>query len=308
MKVINGVSELHQAFHNTAITIGNFDGLHLGHKEILRRLQEEAKKINGKAIVLTFEPHPSEILTPQKSILRINTIKEKTALIKNQNIDALIMEPFTKELASTTAEDFFNKILVQKLNPKVIVIGHDFHFGKNREGSIDTLKKFGEKIGIEVIKVHPFEKDEEIISSSLIRKYIDCGNVEKAHTLLGRPFFLGGTVIKGAGRGKEMKTPTANLAIENRLIPGDGVYILMTYVDNALYPSVGSVGINVTFDSTGPRSIETHILNFVGDLHNKHLILHYLKKIRDMKKFPSMEALKKEMGNDVAIAKKFFDL
>ncbi len=306
MKVINGISELKQAFHNTAVTIGNFDGLHLGHKEILKKLCEEAKKIKGQSIALTFEPHPSEILTPGKALSRINTLKEKIALIKNQNIDTLIIEPFTKELASTTAQDFFHKILVQKLNPKVIVMGHDFHFGKNREGSIDTLKEFGGKIGIEVIKIPPFEKDGETVSSSLIRKYVASGNVAKAHKLLGRPFFLEGEVVRGSGRGKTMKTPTANLKIEDRLIPGDGVYIIMTYIDNVLHPSVGSIGVNVTFSEKEPRSVETHILDFVGDLYGKHLILHYLKKIRDMKKFPSMEELKKEMENDIREARIFF--
>ncbi|MBI2609374.1 MAG: bifunctional riboflavin kinase/FAD synthetase [Deltaproteobacteria bacterium] len=306
MKVINGVSQLKKALPKTVLTIGNFDGLHLGHQEIIKTLLKAQKKNKTRGAVMTFDPHPSQILTPHKYLHRINTLSEKKELLQKWNIDYFIVEPFTLKLASQTPEFFFYEILLKKMNPQVIVVGHDFNFGKNRSGNIELLKKLGYKENIEIIVVPPFKKDGEIVSSSFIRKLIQEGNVEKAHRFLGRPFFIEGKVVHGSGRGKKIKTPTANLRTEDRLVPQDGVYIIETECDGKRYPSCGSIGYNITFSEKEPHTIEVFILDFDKDLYDKTLRLHYMKKIRAMEKFSNVEKLQQAIESDIQKTRVFF--
>ena len=308
MNVVCGVASLKKSLSHTVVTIGNFDGLHRGHKKILKTVLNLAKKINGKSVVFTLNPHPSEVLTPHKSLPKINTLEEKTILIENQGINTLILEPFTQQLARKTPEEFFNDILLKKLHPQVIVVGHDFRFGHKRKGDIKLLTSLGAKNNIKIIEVSPFKLENHMISSTLIREAIHNGEMEKAHLFLGRPFFLAGTVISGSGRGKKINTPTANLYVGNRLIPGDGVYIIQTEYEGKLFPSVGSVGRNITFSDTEPPTLEVFLLNFHGELYGKKLIIHYLKKIRAMKKFPSPQELKEAIQADIQEANKFFNI
>ena len=307
MNVVSGVLSLKKPLSNTVITIGNFDGLHLGHRKILKTVLEEAQKIKGQSVVFTLNPHPSEVLTPHKSLPKINTLEEKIALIENQGIDVLILEPFTQELSQKTPEEFFNDILLKKLSPKVIVVGHDFRFGHKRKGNMRLLQELAQN-KIKIIEVPPFKLDKKIVSSSLIREIVQNGDVESAHTYLGRPFFVAGTVISGSGRGKKIKTPTANLFVGNRLIPGDGVYIIQTEYNGRLFPSVGSVGRNITFSDTEPPTIEVFLLDFHEELYEKKLILHYLKKIRAMEKFDSVKELQDAIQQDIQKTRKYFNL
>jgi len=308
MNVISGVASLKKPLSNTVVTIGNFDGLHVGHKKILKTVLDEAQKINGKTVVFTLNPHPSEVLTPHKSLPKINTLEEKITLIEHQGIDTLILEPFTQKLARKTPEEFFNDVLLKKLQPKVIVVGHDFRFGHKRKGDIKLLQNLGIHNKIKIIEIPPFTLKKTIASSSLIREAIQNGNVEKAHIFLGRPFFLAGSVISGSGRGKKINTPTANLYVGNRLIPGDGVYIIQTEYEGKLFPSVGSVGRNITFSETEPPTIEVFLLDFDKKLYDKKLILHYLKKIRVMKKFRTVLELQEAIRHDIRKARRYFKL
>ena len=306
MNVVSGVLSLKKPLSNTVVTIGNFDGLHGGHRKILNTVLDETKKINGKSIVFTFHPHPSEVLTPHKSLPKINTIEEKVILIEHQGIDMIILEPFTQQLSQKTPEEFFNEILLKKFNPKVIVVGHDFRFGHKRKGDIELLRKLGIQNKIKIIEVPPFKLNKQIVSSSLIREAIQSGDVEKALLYLGRPFFMAGTVISGSGRGKKINTPTANLYVGNRLIPGDGVYIIQTEYEGKFFPSVGSVGRNITFSDTEPPTIEVFLLDFHKELYEKKLILHYLKKIRNMKKFSTIVELQEAIQCDIRETRKYF--
>jgi riboflavin kinase/FMN adenylyltransferase len=290
----------------SVVTIGTFDGVHIGHKAILSRLITTAKKEDLDSVVLTFFPHPRMILQTDTSIKLINTIDERKDLMNKTGLDHLIIHPFTKAFSRLTALEFVRDILVNKLNIKKIVIGYDHRFGRNRNADIEDLKEFGLTYGFEVEEISAQELDDVAVSSTKIRNALKAGDIKTANTYLGYPFMLSGTVVKGKEIGRTIQYPTANLALSEdyKLIPKEGVYVVKTTIDTQTVYGLTSIGTNPTVGGT-LKTIETYFLNFSGDLYEKKLEIEFLTHIRDGETFVSMDALKKAIQSDENFARNF---
>jgi riboflavin kinase/FMN adenylyltransferase len=290
----------------SVITIGTFDGVHIGHKELLKRLFGEAKKDDLESIILTFFPHPRMVLQKESDIKLINTIDERISIFSKTDLNHLIIHPFTKEFANLSAEAYVKNILVESLNVKKIIIGYDHRFGKNRTANIDDLRKFGEIYNFEVQEISAQELDDVAVSSTKIRKALDSGDLEKANNYLGYPFMLNGTVVKGKGIGKTINFPTANLYIEEtyKLIPKNGVYVVKSVIRNEEVFGIMSIGTNPTVGGTS-RTIETYFLDIEKDLYGKKIEIELLSKIREEETFDSLESLQYAIKNDEAFARKY---
>jgi riboflavin kinase/FMN adenylyltransferase len=290
----------------SVITIGTFDGVHIGHREILKKLTQEAKNNKLESIILTFFPHPRMVLQKESDIKLINTIDERVSIFSKTELDHLIIHPFTKEFSSLSAEAFVKNILVDSLNVKKIIIGYDHRFGKNRTANIDDLKKFGKIHHFEVEEISAQELNEVAVSSTKIRKALDSGDLEKANNYLNYPFMLNGTIVKGKGIGKTINFPTANLHIEEtyKLIPKNGVYIVKSIIDNQKVFGIMSIGTNPTVGGKS-RTIETYFLDIEKDLYGKKIEIEMLSKIREEDTFDSLESLQYAIKNDEAFARKY---
>jgi riboflavin kinase/FMN adenylyltransferase len=288
------------------VTIGTFDGVHIGHKAILKRLMATAKKDDLDSVLLTFFPHPRMVLQKDTGIKLINTIDERTALMKETGLDHLIIHPFTAAFSRLTALEFVRDILVNKLHIKKIVIGYDHRFGRNRNADINDLKEFGLTYGFEVEEISAQELDEVAVSSTKIRKALQAGDIETANAYLGYPFMLSGTVVKGKALGRTMKYPTANLEIKEpyKLIPKEGVYVVQAVINDAAIFGITSIGTNPTVGGTN-KTIETFFLDFKQDLYDKPLKIEFLTRIRDEVTFSSMAALKKAIEQDENFARDY---
>jgi len=281
------------------LTIGTFDGLHIGHQKIIERLTKNAKKQNLKSVVLTFFPHPRMVLQKNSDIKLINTINEKVELFKKYKLEALVIHPFDKIFSELSAEEFVKEVLIEKLNLKKIIIGHDHRFGKNRTAGIDELIAFGEKYYFEVEQIPVQEMDEIAISSTKIRKALVDGAIYLANLFLGYEYFFDAKVVHGRKIGRTLGFPTANLEIaENyKLIPKTGIYIVRVLLDNQYFKGMMSIGTNPTVNGTR-QTIEVHILDFDQDIYNKKIRVYFIEKIRDEQKFISLEELKNQMQRD----------
>jgi len=290
----------------TVITIGTFDGVHIGHQKIIERLVESAKKNNLEATILTFFPHPRMVLQQNVDLKLINTISERIEILKKSGIDNLIVYPFSKEFSRLHAQEYIEKILVQKLNAKRVIIGYDHHFGKNRTADIEDLKEFGAKYNFEVEEISKQDIDDVSVSSTKIRRALNKGNIEKANLYLGKPFMLTGKVVKGKQLGKQLGFPTANLFIEEnyKLIPKHGVYIVKSEIEEKTYFGMMNIGTNPTVGGM-EQTIETFFFDLNADLYGKTLQIDLLKRIRDEEKFADTEELIAEMKKDEKIAKDF---
>lgn len=307
MVVVNGYKNFKPIKGPILITIGNFDGLHIGHSAILSRLKKRADEINGKAVLLTFDPHPIKVLFPNKPIELLTTKELKLKNLELAGVDVTIIEQFTKELSEEGAREFFIDILINGLKVKEIFIGYDFSFGKNREGTPELMKELGREFNIPVTVIPPVKVDNEIISSTFIRKILMEGNIDKSNSLLGRPYEISGEVVKGAGRGKELGYPTANIKSSGQVIPQNGIYITDFILDGSVHPSVTSIGIRPTFKESHPATvIETCVLDFNKKIYGKVVNLRFLKRIRDEEKFSTIDELKRAIAKDVEISVKFF--
>lgn len=290
----------------TIVTIGTFDGVHVGHKEILKKLTSETKRLNLDSVILTFFPHPRMVLQKESDIKLINTIDERIAIFSKTDLDHLIIHPFTKKFSNLSAETYVKTILVDSLNVKKIIIGYDHRFGHNRTANIDDLKGFGNKFGFEVDEISAQELDDVAVSSTKIRRALDKGDLETANSYLGYPFMLNGTIVKGKGIGKTINFPTANLQIKEdyKLIPKNGVYVVKSLLDGNNTFGLMSIGTNPTVGGT-KRTIETFFLNTDKDLYGKQLEIELLTKIRDEETFASLETLQQAIKNDEAFARKY---
>jgi len=290
----------------SVVTIGTFDGVHIGHKAILNRLITTAKNEDLDSIVLTFFPHPRMVLQTDSSIKLINTIDERKDLMNKTGLDHLIIHPFTKAFSRLTALEFVRDILVHKLNIKKIVIGYDHRFGRNRNADIEDLKKFGLTYGFEVEEISAQEMDDVAVSSTKIRNALQIGDIKIANTYLGYPFMLSGTIVKGKAIGRTIQYPTANLELSEdyKLIPMNGVYVVKATIDTKIVYGLTSIGTNPTVGGT-EKTIETYFLDFSDDLYEKKLQIEFLTLIRDEKTFESMDALKKAIQNDENFARNF---
>ena len=285
---------------NAVVTSGTFDGVHVGHKKILSRLNEVARKSDGETVVITFWPHPRLVLYPDDKQLRLlNTFEEKAELLKMQGVKHLLRIPFTKEFSQLSSEDFITKILVEKIGTKKLVIGYDHHFGKNREGSFEQLKLNAPKYGFEVEEIPRQDVDHVTVSSTTIRKSIESADLETANHLLGQPYMVSGRVVKGDQLGRQLGYPTANIEIDSihKLIPADGIYAVNVRHADKLYKGALYIGNRPTVDGT-KKVIEVNIFNFVKEIYGESLTIEFHKFIRGDKKLNSLEELKDQITLD----------
>lgn len=288
------------------VTIGTFDGVHLGHKAILKRVVETAKKDNLDSVVLTFFPHPRMVLQQSLDIKLINTIDERTGLLAETGLDNLVIHPFTHAFSRLTALEYVRDILVNSLKAKKIIIGYDHRFGRNRTANIDDLKEFGKVYDFEVVEISAKELDDVAISSTKIRKALEAGDIETANNFLGYNFMISGEVVRGKAIGRTINYPTANLKLKEKykLVPKNGVYIVQTTIQNKDYFGITSIGTNPTVGGK-EKTIETHILEFNEDLYETEITIEFIKFIRDEAYFDSIEKLRLEIVKDENFAKQF---
>lgn len=281
------------------LTIGVFDGVHLGHKYLLSRLTEQAKQQNLLSGVVTFRQHPQEVLAPRTKLPFLTDLNERSNLLKKEGVAAIIPLSFTIELARLNPRQFIS-LLKKYLRMRGLVIGPDFALGQSREGNPDTLRVMGQEMGFSVTVVPPVMKNGEVVSSTAIRKALADGDVKKAQNLAGRPFSLHGQVVTGTGRGVELGFPTANLDINpEQAIPADGVYATWAYINGKAYLSMTNIGKCPTF-SGKERLVEVHVLDYHGDLYGRDLRIDIMERVRGEKCFSSAGALKKQIAKDVA--------
>jgi riboflavin kinase/FMN adenylyltransferase len=306
MQVILNLNEIKKPLLNPVLTIGNFDGVHKGHLALFGKVKERAKAIAGQSVVMTFEPHPLKIMRPANGPQLITHTGQKLELIEKAGIDVIVCVSFDREFAAIPARDFVNTILVKRIGIKEIVVGYDYTFGHNREGDINLLREMGNESGFVVHLVGPIEIDHTLVSSTSIRRLVQEGRLEEARVLLGRDFEVQGTVVKGQNRGgRLLGFPTANLTPHGELLPKRGVYAVRLLIDDVLYNGVTNVGYNPTFGDTG-LTVETHILDFSGELLGKTIKVHFIKRLRDEKTFKSLEELSDQIARDIAQAKEIF--
>ncbi len=289
----------------TVVTLGVFDGVHLGHQFIFHQVLKRVKKISGTGVVYTFDPHPVKVLVPSSCPLMINTLPQKLELIEAQGMNKIIIQKFTKSFAQQTPEKFFWETLVRQLHAREIFVGYDFTFGVHRSGTLSLLETLAREANIRVHVIPPYLCKETLVSSTQVRHLLSRGDLEHANTLLGRPYFMEGKVIQGRGIGnRELGTPTANLQSTNDLILPNGVYVTQTRVGKKRSPSVTNIGFNPTF-SAKSVSIETHLLHFRQPLVGKNIRVEFLQKIRDEIRFSSAKDLAAQIQMDIQIAEKY---
>ncbi len=299
MKVYRHIDEFTE-LKNPTLTIGIFDGVHKGHQKILKRLVESASEIDGEAVLLSFFPHPRTILQPDKGDLRlINTLDEKINLLSRLGIEHIIIHPFTLDFSNISSDDFVEKILVEKLGVKKLVIGYDHHFGKGRSGSFELLKKESQKFGFDLEEIPAMDIDEINISSSKIRNALFEGDLIKANKYLGYDYFMRGTVISGDQIGRKINFPTANIYIEEKykLIPMEGVYAVRVEVRGHTYNGMLNIGNRPTVAGKD-FSIEVHILNFNDDIYGETIQVNLVERIREERKFENLEMLENQLLKD----------
>ncbi|TPE46121.1 bifunctional riboflavin kinase/FAD synthetase [Pontibacter mangrovi] len=299
MKVIRDIADFPQLSH-AVVTSGTFDGVHIGHQKILRRVLERARQSDGQSVVITYWPHPRLVLFPEDNDLKLlSTIEERIEQLQSFGIDYLLILPFTKEFSRTSSRSFISDILVRAINTKVLVIGYDHRFGKNREGSFEHLKARSSQYGFEVEEIPRQDVDDVGVSSTKIRRALESGDIEIANSYLGRPYSITSVVEEGDKIGRTIGFPTANLALPpaHKLIPGSGVYAVWAVVDQKRHPAMMNIGHRPTVDGKQLR-LEVHLLNFSGDLYGKALTVQFVEQLRKERKFHDLDALKAQLKND----------
>lgn len=303
MIVIDNLDDIQPLADSGVITLGNFDGIHLGHKEIISRCVNEAGHINGKSIVVTYDHQSSALFKGNHEFISLNT--EKIEILKNLNVDILILIPFSEKIKNLQAEDFLRDILIKKLNTRIIVIGYDHHFGKNREGNIDFLKSRSAELKFDVIQIPPVYYKNRIISSSRIRSDLVIGNIQGVNDQLGSPYIMSGKVVHGDKRGRIIGFPTANVLVsDKKIIPADGVYAGKIDTGSGLFPCVINIGNNPTFDKK-KFSIEVHILDYSGTLYDTLVMVLFLCRIRNETRFDGVDQLKHQIQQDINFARDY---
>ncbi|WP_394973825.1 bifunctional riboflavin kinase/FAD synthetase [uncultured Croceitalea sp.] len=298
METIQGISKFKSTLPS-AITIGTFDGVHIGHRQILLRLINNAKQENLNAVLLTFFPHPRMVLQKETNIKLLNTLEEKIEILKSLGLDYTIVHPFTKEFSRLSAIEFVRDILVNQLKTRKIVIGYDHRFGRNRNANINDLITFGNTLDFEVEEISAQEVNEVSVSSTKIRIALENADIETANSYLGYAYMLTGVVKKGKGIGKQLTFPTANLHIMEsyKLIPKNGVYVVQSNIDGNVYYGMMNIGFNPTVKGK-KKSIEVHFFDFDQDLYERTIKVELLHHIRDEHKFDSVEGLKEQLSKD----------
>ncbi len=291
------------------VTVGMFDGVHLAHRAIIEQTVARAQAHQGRAIVVTFDPHPKEIIGDPSAVELLTTLDERTTLISALGVDILLVLPFDRDFSRIAFREFTQRFLVEGLGAVGVMEGYDHHWGRNREGDVDALKQLGEEFGFSVYASDPIRVGETLVNSSNLRSLLRDGSVAEAARLLGRPYSLTGTVVEGDKRGRTLGYPTANLALPTprKLVPRNGIYVVRAFVENRTIGGLLSIGVRPTFGANGRRMIEVHLLDFQGDLYGETLRVEILHRIRDEQKFDSPEALVRQMTLDEAEGRRFIN-
>ena len=308
MKVRRGLPTAAGALPSPVVTIGNFDGVHLGHQRILQAVVERARALEGTAIVLTFDPHPARVLAPERAPARLTTEEQKQALLQSAGVDVVMVVSFTAEFSRLSPRGFVEEMIHRCLGAKVVCIGANFRFGHGQAGDARFLAALGKEFGFEVQVTEPVIVAGEVCSSSLVRSRLRDGDVRAAAALLGRPYALTGQVHAGEGRGRQLGFPTLNFFPEQVCLPAHGVYVTETQIAGGSFPAVTNVGVRPTFDG-GSLVVESHLL--VSGLPpakpgQTRLDVRFLERLREERKFPSLRALQSQIAQDVEQARQFF--
>jgi riboflavin kinase/FMN adenylyltransferase len=311
MKIYHNLNDF-QPKGNAVVTTGTFDGVHLGHKKIIKRLIEKAKEIGGESVLLTFWPHPKLVLSPDSHtrVTRIlSTIEEKTELLETLGLDHLVILPFTREFSELSCEKYIEDVLISGFGTKAMVIGYDHRFGKNREGGIDYLIQHSERFKIEIEEINRQEIDNITISSTKIRKAIEEGDIQTANELLGRNYDFCGTVVKGRQLGRQIGYPTANVQTQNefKLIPKNGVYAVYAWVRGKKFGGVMNIGVRPTVEGKGITQ-EVYIFDFSDDIYGESVKVEIVDFIREEQKFDSIEALIQQIKQDVIASQRILQI
>jgi len=298
MKTIHGIENF-PADEASIVTIGTFDGVHLGHQQILKQLTDTSRKSKLKSVLLTFFPHPRMVLQPDISMRLIQTIQEREKALKNIGLDYLVIHPFSIAFSRLSADDYVKQILVEQLNVRKVVVGYDHRFGRNRTASLEDMYHYADIYDFEVIEIDAKKIDSTVVSSTKIRNAIDQGNIERANTYLGQPFTLEGMVVHGDKRGRELAYPTANIDLQNqhKIVPKQGVYLVKSKLKGRVVYGMMNIGTKPTFDTTMP-SIEVHFLDWNGDLYGQAVQVELLKWIREERKFKTVKELQTQIQTD----------
>lgn len=307
MRLIRGLNHLEPYRQGCVLTIGNFDGLHLGHHQVIKKLAEHGERLNLPTVVMVFEPQPLEYFLGDHAPSRLTRLREKVIQFAKQPIDELLVLPFNQTLAEYDAEQFITDILVESLHVKYLAIGDDFHFGKARRGNFALLKSKGLEYGFEVENSNSFELNGLRISSTLIRDALQEGRLDRARMMLGRDYSICGRVAHGDKRGRQMGFPTANVRMFRKNAPIAGVFAAtLTGLDDREYQGIANVGNRPTIDGESKAILETHLFNFDADIYGRYVEVHFKEKIRDEIRFPSLAELERQIKADILISQQIF--
>ena len=304
MEIFKGIENLKRPLKNPVVTLGNFDGVHLGHQRIFKRVKEEASKLHGEGVVITFEPHPLKVLAPERFLPLLTPFRKKMMLIEKSGIKVVLCIEFSFTFSEISPLEFIKNSLVDKVKVRKVIIGYNYHFGKGQKGDVQTLKEAGENFNFEVEVVKPLKVEDTIISSSKIRVLIQRGEVEEASKLLGRDYPIVGKVVEGAKRGQTLGFPTANLEISDELYPKVGVYAVEVAWHQQRFKGLANVGFNPTFSSgqtgqEGRFSLEVYILNFHQEIYGEEIQVDFKRRIRDEVRFDSPSHLIQQIQKDI---------
>jgi len=299
MRSANRLNEIEND-RNSVVTVGSFDGMHLAHQEIIREVVQRARKRGGRSVLVTFEPHPREVVGSHTGVPILTTLAEKQELAERWSIDLFFTIDFNYDFSRLAAREFYLKYLVEGIGVSEIVEGYDHHFGRDREGSVQEMLTLGREFGYSSVAVKQFVVNNQIVNSTAIREFLAEGNVERAKTFLGRPYTVDGTVVKGDRRGRSLGFPTANIQPHSpkKLIPRNGIYFVGVRADGRWHPGIASIGVRPTFGSNGGRVVEVYILDFDRDIYGADLRIAYHRRLRDEMKFDSAEQLVHQMHLD----------
>jgi riboflavin kinase/FMN adenylyltransferase len=309
LRYIRGSAALEQPIRRTIVTIGNFDGIHLGHQAILKTVVDRAKDLDGQAVVYTFDPHPRKVLRPEKAPALLNTLEQKLELLERAGVDVVVVEPFTSDFSRMGADEFV-RMLHERIQPLEVYVGYDFHFGRDREGSMRMLTEMGPRLGFSVTIIPEVTVDAGDVNSTRIRQLLAEGEAESAARMLGRPFTIRGYVVHGDERGRDLGFPTANVEPENEVVPAAGVYAgrLLLLDDGeppagARLPAVINVGRRPTFGDGRGLVVEAHAIDSGGDFYGRRVELSFSTWLRAERRFPSVDALTEQIALDVETAR-----
>ena len=305
MQLIRGLHNIETHSRGCVLTIGNFDGVHLGHQEVLNGLKKQAKALLLPSTVMTFEPQPQELFNGTGAPARLSRLRDKLSLLSRYAIDRLLCVRFDDKFSAMTANDFIEQLLVKKLGVKFLVVGDDFRFGYQRTGDFDMLVAAGKKLGFEVVSTQSLKVSNARISSTLIREHLAQGDVDQAELMLGHPFVISGRVRHGDKKGRTIGFPTANIALNRKVSPVQGVFAVSVTLDEKEYQGVANIGKRPTVNGLRIQ-LEIHLFDFDGDIYGKCLDTRLLKKIRDEVKFDSFDLLKQQIQRDVIATKTYF--